>query len=582
MANTRGGVILLGVEDDGTVSGIKDIRGLKKNFWDTINNRGKTSANILSENDLIEYPHPNGLIFAIRIPRASRYQKPVFIGQNPLTGTYRRNSEGDYHCTEQEVSRMLADRSEESADSRILDTFTLGDLDLPSLHQYRQRFASHKPTHPWLSENDEGLLNKVNGWNSCRTTGKKGLTIAGLLMFGKEEVLRTALPQYHVDFREKLSENLEIRWTDRLVLDGTWPGNLFQFYVRVVQRLAADVKLPFQLDSDLFRKGETVVHVAIREALVNALIHADYQGQGGIVIEKYRDRFEFSNPGTLLISLDQLFHGNISECRNKSLQTMFTLIGAAERAGSGVDKIRMGWSSQHWRSPMVREQMQPDRVIWKLPMVSLIPSESLEKLKKRLGSKYSKFNQLEIQSLVTADIEGYVDNSRMRQITNKHPADITKLLQGLVSQEVLIQDGQGRWTRYYLPTEPDSVHKNSNSVHKNSNSVHKNSNSAHKIEVLGDEWAALLLMAEPARQNRRLVPGEMEKVILNLCQSRWLTRKQLGDLVKRNPDGLRSRFLTQMIGHGLLQLLHPDKPNRKDQAYTSSDSAAKKTKNLSN
>ena len=74
-----------------------------------------------------------------------------------------------------------------------------------------------------------------------------------------------------------------------------------------------DLKLPFQLNADLFRKGETEVHEAIREALVNALIHADYQGQGGIVVEKLRDAFEFSNPGTLLVSFDQLLRA-ISCC----------------------------------------------------------------------------------------------------------------------------------------------------------------------------------------------------------------------------------------------------------------------------
>ena len=106
-----------------------------------------------------------------------------------------------------------------------------------------------------------------------------------------------------------------------------------------MQKLSIDLKIPFQLNADLFRKGETIVHEAIREALVNALIHADYLGQGGVIIEKYKDRFEFSNPGSLLISIDQLLKGNTSECRNKSLQIMFTMIGAAERAGSGIDKI---------------------------------------------------------------------------------------------------------------------------------------------------------------------------------------------------------------------------------------------------
>ena len=120
-------------------------------------------------------------------------------------------------------------------------------------------------------------------------------------MFGKDESLREALPQYHVDYREKFSDDPAVRWTDRLVPDGTWAGNLFQFYSLVIRRLSADLKVPFQLDADLFRKGETIVHEAIREALVNALIHADYRGMGGVVIEKYPDRFELSNPGTLLV-----------------------------------------------------------------------------------------------------------------------------------------------------------------------------------------------------------------------------------------------------------------------------------------
>jgi ATP-dependent DNA helicase RecG len=218
MANTRGGVILLGVENDGSVSGVSDTTEIKKNFWNTINNREKVSVNILNSNDIQEVHHLKGTLLAIRVPRAILYQRPVFIGQNPLTGTYRRNLEGDYHCTAQEVSRMLADCAEEPADSRILEHFTIEDLDVPSLQQYRQRLASHKPTHPWLSEDDKGLLGKLGGWRSSRTSEKQGLTVAGLLMFGREEVLHEALPQYHVDYREKLSTNPELHWTDRLTL----------------------------------------------------------------------------------------------------------------------------------------------------------------------------------------------------------------------------------------------------------------------------------------------------------------------------------------------------------------------------
>lgn len=260
MANTQGGVILLGVQDDGSVSGIADPDKLRKQFWNSVNNRQKVSINLLSNSDVRPFSHPCGDLLAIRIRQADRRERPVYIGHNPLTGTYRRDSEGDYHCTEQEVRRMLADSQEEPADSRILENFTLKDLDLPSLHQYRQRLASRQPTHPWLDEDDIGLLEKLNGWRTCRKSSVKGLTVAGLLMFGRDETIKEAVPQYQIDFRERLSRDPAIRWTDRLTQDGTWPGNLYQFYHRVIQRLAQDLKLPFELDSDMVRKGESAVH----------------------------------------------------------------------------------------------------------------------------------------------------------------------------------------------------------------------------------------------------------------------------------------------------------------------------------
>jgi ATP-dependent DNA helicase RecG len=335
----------------------------------------------------------------------------------------------------------------------------------------------------------------------------------------------------------------------------------------VVQRLSADLKLPFQLDAELFRKGETVVHEAIREALVNALIHADYSGQGGVVIEKYKDRFELSNPGSLLISIDRLLQGNISECRNKSLQTMFSMIGAAEKAGSGMDKIWRGWKSQAWRLPRIKEWMQPDRVLWILPMISLIPDESLTRLKLRFGSKFQKFSKIEVQALITADLEGGVDNARLRQITSEHPADITRLLQKLVGQGSLTQDGQGRWTRYRLPRESDSLHKGIDSLHKNGHYLHKGIDSLHKAEHPNNELDELTKISEPARQNRRLTTKQTESILLQLCEKHWLTRRNLAELLQRNEESLRSRFLAPMVEHGLLRLRYPEKPNRVDQAY---------------
>lgn len=593
MANTDGGVIMLGVEDSGTASGMDDPTEMRKRFWDTINNRGKVNVNLLTDADVAAHTIDGKAVLMIRVPRANRRQRPVYVGQNPLTGTYRRNYEGDYHCPEQEVGRMLADRADEPADSMILGGFGLDDLDAASVQQYRQRFSARTPDHPWLSEEVKGFLAKLGGWRQNRRDGREGLTLAGLLMFGKADAIRAAesVPGYNVDYREHLSDDPAVRWTDRLTVDGTWEANLFQFYQRVIQRLSADLKLPFQLDEGLFRRGETVVHEAIREALVNGLIHADYHGEGGVIVEKYRDRFEVSNPGTLLLSFDQILKGGVSECRNKALQTMFLLIGAAEKAGSGIDKIRQGWRTQHWRWPSIQEQVQPPRVRLIMPMVSLMPEETMAELRHRFGAKFEKLSEDEVQAVVTAGVEGQVSNARMREITSQHPADLTKMLQQLVQKGFLSQDGQRRWASYRIPARPvrgvtgsarpggDSTHKDGDSTHK-ADSTHKSDwDSSQMLEHMGEtDLKRLRMIALPAQMSDRLAPDETRRMLTDLCRGGFLTAVHLGELMNRSPAGLRGRFLKPMVDEGELRLRYPDKPNRPDQAYTASTSGPKEAK----
>lgn len=84
MANADGGTILLGVSEraDGSfpTSGLKSasVRKLEKDFWDSINNRKKVSANLLTSRDFVVYELNGDFVVAIRVPRAKRQDKPVF------------------------------------------------------------------------------------------------------------------------------------------------------------------------------------------------------------------------------------------------------------------------------------------------------------------------------------------------------------------------------------------------------------------------------------------------------------------------------------------------------------------------
>ena len=592
MANTDGGVIVLGVkESDGEfeIQGLDDPARMEKGFWSTIHNRGKVSANLLANGDVRIVPVDGRPVLVVQVPRASRRQRPIFVGQNPLDGTYRRYSDGDYLCSRDEVGRMLADQADQPADCEILTGFGIEDLDRRSFEQYRNRFASRSPAHPWLKLDDKGLLERLGGWRTDRTSGQEGLTVAGLLMFGNDEAIRdpAAVPQYHVDYRERLSPDPHVRWTDRIWPDGTWVANLFQFFERVYPRLVVDLKIPFQFTSlrpgeatitptpDLFqRHDETIIHEGIREALVNSMIHADFRGQGGIIIERFRDRLEFSNPGTLLLGIEQILKGGVSECRNKTLQGMFAMLGYGEKAGSGLDKIRQGWSSQKWRWPLILEQHRPDRVRLILPMMSLLPEESLTRLRAALGDGMAGLDGREVQALVTADVEEIVTNQRLQQFCADHTSDITRLLQNLVAKGFLEKDGYGRWASYRLAERlagsrhtgeeaPDTT--KGDSRHSGTSPV----TAGQTPGVAPEEDPALLAIAEPARMQKRLGPEEMRPLIRSLCQGRFLTFRQLATLLSREPNGLQRWTLRPMAQERQLLMAYPDTPNHPKQAYQS-------------
>ncbi len=112
-ANTLGGIILLGVEEykDKTFHPIKlpDPQQLIEDFSELLCDPKKVNRNILSEDDItIEHIEEKEIV-AIRVPRAMRYLRPIYIDGNPMTGTYRRNGEGDYRCTPAEVRKMMQD-----------------------------------------------------------------------------------------------------------------------------------------------------------------------------------------------------------------------------------------------------------------------------------------------------------------------------------------------------------------------------------------------------------------------------------------------------------------------------------------
>ena len=454
-ANTNGGVILLGIKEKNglfSVNGLDNIDGIQKDLWDNLNNPKKVSSNIISNNHVLVENIEGKNILKIIVPRADRRQKPVYIGENPYneskhSGTFRRDHSGDYKCSKSEIDRMIADSRDFSQDGIILEGFTIEDLSIESINNYKHRLASLKPSHPWLGLDLKSFLYKLGAYGKDRSSGIEGVTVAGLLMFGEEREILDEFPKYFLDYREKFTEN---RWDYRITSsDGTWSGNIYDFYFRIINRITDNLNLPFELVKGI-RQDDTRVHHAIREAVANAIIHADYRLERGIVIERGKTYFKFSNQGSLRISIEEAMNGGISDPRNENIFKMFSLIGVGERAGSGIENIRIAWKEQEWTIPDLEEHYNPDRVDLTLRTISLLPNESIDFIKGILKDDYKKLDKDEVMALVSAHQEGYVTNNRLQQLVDNHSLYSNKILSKLVEKEYLKSQGIGKGTKYLL------------------------------------------------------------------------------------------------------------------------------------
>lgn len=368
-ANTDGGCILLGVKeyDDHSlhVIGLKDAEKMKKDFWNGVNNRQKISVNLMTEHRVrIEQVEGKDII-VLEVPRAERTSRPVFKGMDPRKGTYRRNHEGDYLCSLEEVSAMFRDAALDSQDAKVLKEMDLTVFCQDSIRGYRQVFQNIHPNHTWNRLEDEVFLRRI-GASAMGDDGGFHPTAAGLLMFGYEYEIVREFPQYFLDYQEN-RQMATTRWTDRIVsTSGDWSGNVFDFVYKVVPKLTADLKVPFVLRG-MQRVDDTPVHKILREAITNACAHADFYGRRGLVISKNSEGFSFANPGSMRVAKKEAIEGGVSDPRNGVMLKIFSLINYGERAGSGLNSIFHVWNHVYHTPAAIHEDMGVDRVTVTLP-----------------------------------------------------------------------------------------------------------------------------------------------------------------------------------------------------------------------
>lgn len=331
-------------------------------------------------------------------------------------------------------------------------------------------------------------------------------------------------------------------------------------------------------------------------------------GRVPILVVKRPDMFGFRNPGLMRIPVEDAYTGGVSDCRNRLMHQMFLLVGLGERAGSGIPKIIQNWGKQHWRKPYLYEVKEPEQTLMELRMQSLIPEDTMTELRRLFGEKVDSFTQFERVILATAETEGVITHQRIQSISEKHPHDISQILQHLVKEGFLSPTGKTRGRTYSLPgrsaptpedvfttplkrADQSSEHIDTTSAHKSLSSEHKRSSSAHNADSDRDDRGRLITsefdfpvidslnkitddfrkelhqIASLPRKKGRLSPEIMSSVLLDLCEGQYITLNALAKIVDRNSNSIRQRYIKNLIEENRMKMAFPSTPNHERQAY---------------
>lgn len=324
-SNRYGGYIIMGVKDSGIPIGLNRnmIKDMKKNFVNQLNNPDKMSPTLYLS--IEEFEYDGMMLLWVYVPPTSTVEKCT-------NRIYDRNEDGDMDITDSpiQLQNMYNRKSNTYVEHKIFPYVSLDDLRLDLMNKVRNLVKSRKPDHDWLQMSDQDILKSAGLWEKDFSSGVQGYNLAGVLLFGKDEVIRSCCPGYVTDAIYRV-ENLD-RYDDRLQV----ATNLIESYELLMEFVAKHTSDKFFLVDNV---NTSIRDLIAREVIGNILVHRD---------------FSSAYPAKLIIEKDWLKtenwcvprrHGNIMSDeftpypKNPLIQQFFANIGRTDTIGSGVRNL---------------------------------------------------------------------------------------------------------------------------------------------------------------------------------------------------------------------------------------------------
>ena len=541
------------------------------------------------------------VVIAVRVEEALPADKPIYFTKKPLPkSAWRRGPNGDYKCNERDLAELYRQKDQAAYDMAEVAGATLDDIDPDALNDYRKARAAVNPAAEELQYGDADLLKALN----CAVV-KNGVlipTVAGIVLFGSRPSLRRLFPMLRLDYirveGKEWVEDPENRFSTIDMRD-----SLVRLATRSVAAILDDLPKSFRLPNGaLQNQGEYLIpSKVIREAVVNALMHRNYQKAEPIQIIRYANRLELRNPGYSIKDVEE-FGTPGSKPRNQAIAAVLHEINLAETKGSGIRTMRTLMEQAGLAVPIFESDRYRDTFAATYLFHHFLSEEDVNWL---AGFKEYALVADEMHALIFVRETGRITNADYRELCRVDTLQASYHLTRLRDAGLLEQVAKGPLTYYVcsaallnpqavaksempslfselptlsseLPVLSMELSEQSSQFPVQSSQFPVQSSQLTDLAAKFPQIAHCLLEQIYELRERSHDREQVLQMILQLCREQSYSARELAEILKRKTKYLVQSYLRPLLKDGQLQYKFPAEPNHPQQAYCTVVNAAER------
>jgi len=430
-ANTRGGTIFVGVDDKSNLIGVSIGKGTVEDLTNKILNNIEPKF------------YPEITVEAVKVKKIIRIKVEIYPYDVVLAfgKPFKRIGKNTVKMGKDEYKRRILEihKRELYFDGQICPERKFSDIDEKKIKEFLRRAREERKLDIDETLPIKEILRKL------KLVKGEDLTNACILLFGKNPqdfFIQAGVKCIRFKGTDIAADMLDFKDIE---------GDLFQQVEETENFIFRNIGLRAWLEDEKIERQEKWEYPpkAVREALVNAIVHRDYRSSGKVQVRIYNDRIEFWNPGRLPSGWtpETLKEEHISEPFNPLIFKMFFWAGEVEEVGSGTNKI-ISWCKE-WGLP------EPEFGISGTSIFVRIRKDILtEEYLKELG-----LNERQIKAVMYVKKEGKITNKEYQTKFRVSKATATRDLSELVEKQILDMIGSGKRNIRYILSNPKMSQK---------------------------------------------------------------------------------------------------------------------------